>query len=360
MSTVLFTPATLPKNLQPFLLGSPQSKAPLDLKEKIDAVFAKGLQCLNTEDRVMDGIGLLQSRDYVFDAGDWVLKSARTGNLGRTPESLQDLLIHRVTQIEMLRSFVTHNKLEEAFHLPQKYLYWNESQRQFYVVAEKLELSDEIAKPHAEIEQLWRAEGFLLGGQLKKVGEGAQQRTITALQARSLAQMSFLGYSDLTYNNLFFDKEGKIAIIDSEPLKKIFYNNLNASWLKYVADRSGLVAQHGLIGTAKLKTYCPTPELLQEVEKVEKSHVLWYTAETITKLVLVVIVFKVTAGVAIPFGSVAFVAIKVAAKTVLILKGTLLLTNGASVHYFWHLSHKSHPNFAGLNKLSQIESTGRI
>ena len=244
--------------------------------------------------------------------------------------------------------------------MPQKYLYWRETERKFYVVAEKLDLSNEIAKPHAEIEQPWRTCGDKFGGQIKKIGEGVQQRMITLLQARSLAQMSFLGYSDLTYNNLFFDKEGKIAIIDSEPLKKQFYDNINASWMKYLADRSGLVAQHGLTGTAKLKTYCPTPDLLQEVEKVEKSHVLWYIAETITKLVLVVIAFKVTAGLAIPFASVAFVALKVAAKTVLIMTGTLLLANGASVYSFWHLSHKTHPNFAGLHQIYQIEMNGQV
>jgi len=359
MSTILLTPQTLPASFQPFLLGGPQSKAPANLKGEIDTVFSSRLQQLNPDDKVLTANGLM-SRDYVFNAGDWVLKSARTGNLGRTPEGLQDMLIHRVAQIEMLRGFVARHKLEGAFHLPQKYLYWHAIDQQFYVVAEKLALSDDVATPHAEIKQSWEKHGAQFGGQLKKMKDGAHQRKITPLQARSLAQMSFLGYSDLTYNNLFFDKEGKIAIIDSEPIKKQFYDNLNASWMKYVSERSGLVAQHGLIGTAKLKTYCPTPELLKEVEQVEKSHVLWYAAETITKLVLVIIVWKVTTGVVIPFASVAVIALKVAAKTVLFLKGTSLLMNGASVYYCWHLSHKTHPNFAGLMQLSQTEMTGQI
>jgi hypothetical protein len=302
MSTILLTPGTLPKNLQPFLLGAADSTAPGGLKEHIETAFKS-----NSLQHITDRRAL--------NAGNWILKLAKTESCGLSLQERQRLLIDRVTQIEELRSLVKNALLQNAFSLPQKYLYWHTTEKQFYIVAERLKSNGK-----AVVEKT-------LTGETKANGE------ITDVQACFLARMSFLGYPDLVQAS-FFGHDGKIAIIDSESITKQSYNDIKASWVNFL-DAGALLVREGLIGTAELKTYYPAPELLKEIEKVEKKNVLLYTAKTITKIFLAVIAFQVTARFAIPFTSVAIVALKTAAQFVLIIKTLALVMEMIYIHYSW-------------------------
>ncbi len=192
--------SNLSPKFQPFLIGSP--KCPAKIKDEIDTIFQQPLTSLKS--------------NYILDAGKWILKLGRTDGLHTTP----DTHLYRVRKAEKIRTYIQQNNLEAHIAVPTKYLYWNTAQNQFYVVAEKMDLSSEVGMPTSgEVEANFKA-GASFGGQLQALANNAPKRSLTPPQAKALAELSVLGYTDLSYNNLYFTQDGKVAIIDTEPLKR--------------------------------------------------------------------------------------------------------------------------------------------
>ncbi len=55
---------------------------------------------------------------------------------------------------------------------------------------------------------------------MKAFAKNSPQRSLTPIQAKTLANISILGCTDLSYNNLYFTQDGKVALIDTEPHKR--------------------------------------------------------------------------------------------------------------------------------------------
>jgi hypothetical protein len=131
-----------------------------------------------------------------------------------------------------------------------------------------------------------------------------------------LAKLSFLGYTDLTYKNMFFTPEGQVAIIDTEPVKRSI-KKLNAeSPIPWFQDKDTWIMQQAIGGTAKLKSVCSDPLALKAVEKIEAEHFLWNLAKLVCKIAIVVLVLCV-----VPF---LLTQLAIAAVVVTALKVTII------------------------------------
>jgi len=89
------------------------------------------------------------------------------------------------------------------------------------------------------------------GGQAAALYKGARERLLTVKQANGLAKLSFLGYTDQSYNNMFFLKDGRVAILDTEPVKRAYKKlNLKSRFFRLFGTISSILTQQSLIGTA--------------------------------------------------------------------------------------------------------------
>lgn len=312
--------ANLSHKFQPFLVGSPT--CPAKIKDEMDTIFEESLRPLKG--------------NYIFDAGKWILKLERTDGSKTTP----DTHLYRVRKAEKIRTYIQKNNLEAHIAVPKKYLYWNTSQNQFYVVAEKMDLSTEVATPASkDIEENWRGAASY-GGQVHALANKAPRRSLTTIQARTLAELSVLGYTDLSYNNLYFTKDGKVAVVDTEPQKRSLKKIVKSSFFFFLfGDKRSVLAQQSIAGIAKLKLYTDDPTALQAIEKVEKNHALWGMARLITKISLVTlaIYFTPTITALIPIAIVA-TTLKVSFIAFAVLKNIFFALNLLSVYIVWNFS----------------------
>lgn len=320
----------LPSKFQPFLIGSPNCSA--NIKNEIDTIFQQPLEPLKS--------------NYIFDAGKWVLKLGRTDGLNTTP----DTHLYRVRKAEKIRTFIHQNNLDDHIAVSKKLIYLNTSQNQFYVVAEKMDLSSEVATPSSVENETALKSLSSLGGQVQALANNAPKRSLTPIQAKTLAELSVLGSTDLSFNNLYFTRDGKVAIIDTEPQKRSLKKTVMKSlFFVLFGDKGALLSQQSLAGIAKLKIYVDNPIALKAVQRVERNHVLWSISKLITKFAVVTLAIYFSPGIKklVPIAAVA-TTLKVSFIAVAVLKSIFLTTNIVSIYMVWHLS------FQGLQGIGQI------
>ena len=309
----------LPKKFYPYLLGHAECKA--TYKNEIDAVFQKPLRPLVQKPQD----GQYAVRPYIFDAGNWFLKLNRTDQANIRP----DTVLYRVRKAAKIEKFILENHLQNQFALPKKHLYWHLEEKRFYVVSEKLQLSNEVAEPvNAQIEQQFTQAAGQVHGQAEALANGVSKRSITAEQAKNLARMCLeLGYTDLSYNNLYFNQEGKVAIIDTEPVQRTFKKTIFSFFVFRLGlgDRVGFCAEHALGGISRLKLYCSNSLAMKSVEKVEKNHILWNLAKLISKLGVTCLMIYVAPSL---FGRLVVLTV---VRGVLYTKAALLAINSLSL-----------------------------
>lgn len=324
--------ANLPTKFHTRLLGHPN--CPAQFKGFIEAICKHPLQPLK--------------ENYIFDAERWVLKLPRTDPTGLLDPNTH---LYRVRKAQKIHTYITNQGLSNHFIVPEKYLYWKNDQKIFYTVSTKISCDALVAKPESpELEQAFKNAAPLIGGQAKALLEGSVQRELTTIQAKGLAELAFnCGYTDLTYNNLFF-KDGKVVILDTEPVKRTFKKQLKQSIFFYLfGEMDSIKTQQALTGTAKLKLYSNS-DAKKAIEKVEKTHVLWSLAKLITKLAIVcsIIYFTPTGVALLPLTGLISTMVKVIAIGILALKAVIIMLNTLSVVMMHRLSKQ------GLNGVNQI------
>ncbi len=334
----MLTPSisNLPTKLRRFLIGDLTCDCPSKLKDTIDAKFQQ------------ESLTPLKST-YIWDGGEYVIKGQNAD--GRLTTA--DTHLYRVLKAEKIRSYLNKNDLNKYVAVPKKFIYFHEKEKKFYVVAEKMNLSREVAKPAStEIAYNFKQDN-LSGGQAKALHDGAEQRSLTSIQAKTLAELSILGYTALSYNNLYFTQEGKVAIIDTEPKKRRLKKAFNSSYFWFLfGDKGALLSQQSIAGIAKLKLYTDNPFALKAIQKVERTHVLWRMATLIAKIfaVTLVIYFTPTIMALIPIATLA-VTLKVSLIAVAVLKNLFLILNILSVYQIWNYSYEDMPGFIEIYNL---------
>lgn len=331
----------LPAKFHTHLLGHKKCVAPEGTKEAIDQIFDQ-----NAKTNIKQG--------YVFlsNDGDWYIKTVRKGSCLTTP----DTHLYRVRKALKVNAYIERNGLQDSLVVPEKYLYWNDKTKEFVTVAPSLDLSDEVAAPvNKEVESKMKIAGLTEGGQAVVLYLDNPQRKITAKQAKALADLSFLGCTDWSYNNLFFDKQGRIAVIDTEPQKRAMTKYSYQGIMSFLfGNRSAWKLNNALAGTAKLKQVCGG-EALKEIEKVERKQVLWHTAKMVAKIAIVCMaIYAVPAAVALlALTGIAATVIKAAATTLLACKAICLVNGTLGTLIVWKFS-----SVDGIPFIAQMEMAG--
>lgn len=328
----------LPNKFFPFLLGHP-SCASNDIKNEIDQIMQS---CL-----------IVNLKNNVFDCGKWILKYPRTDGLPTNP----DTHLYRVRKAEKIRNYIINNKLEAEFAVPKKFLYQLEN-KDYCVIAEKLELSQDVVSLYSDETRKGITIQLELVGQVSALAKGAKERPLTPTQAKALAELSILGYTDQTFNNFFFTRDGKVAIIDSEPLKRLLKKTIAASKINsFICDKSGMLTCHSVAGIAKLKQVCTDPEARKQVELVEKNHVLWAIAKLTLKVVLgCLVIYSIPRAISsLGLPSKAATLLRVSLRTVSVIKTIFLTLQVLSVSNMWFMSCNGDK---GLIAIQEIEKKG--
>lgn len=228
----------------------------------------------------------------------------------------------------------------------------------YIIVAERLNLSNEVVKPgesmQKELDSLTNPEG-----QVDAYKKGHAQRELSLIQAKALAHLAFLGYTDQTYNNVFFTPKGQVAILDTEPMhrcwkkkEKQFFNIYKIQNIKdfilrllfnnWLGGRLTYNETHEygrkLSAINYLKSYC-TLQVKQEVEKIEKNYYQGILHRSIGRCVT-----GIVASIAIPF---LFASLPYSTFVIIPCLGVSVLKTISSVLQTVRL--------VGLNALSQME-----
>jgi hypothetical protein len=277
-----------------------------------------------------------------------------------------------------IKDYIEKKCAADHFHVPCKYLYCNKQNKEIYIASEKIALSNEVGKPaSAEIKlylseepdffinigRQWRAlrtgrpkSGDDIGKQRHALRSGNPERALTPIQAETLAELAiYVGYTDLSYNNLYFTPDGKVAIINTEPVNRILKKLVKKHEIIYWLGDVGIIeTRQALIGIAKLKQVCSKPEALQKVNKVEQKYVLWFLAKLVGKIALAILViyFIPTAFALLPLRGWALTCLQAILKTIAVLK-TISLT--LCIIYIYKVWQWSHQGVSGMKKIDKME-----
>ncbi len=261
---------------------------------------------------------------------------------------------------QKIRKFITKNNLENHIDVPDQYIYWHSKSEQFYVVAKNMNLSGNVAKPSKNFEKelsLSREEGGREGKQTDAFRSNAPQVSLNVDQARGLAKLACLGYTDLSYDNLFFSQDGKVAIVDTAPVKRRMKKALKNSWIFFLfGSLHSLTTQQSIFGIAKLKLYVDNKDALKAVQKVETTHALWGIARLVaTVAVLALAIYSVPIMTSnLPLALLAK-TINVTFITWAFMKMMSSLLNVASISLIWSYSCQG---TTGVKEIAYCEHTG--
>ncbi len=165
-------------------------------------------------------------------------------------------------------------------------------------MSEKLDLSDDIVKVSAAVKAALSATATvalrsLPGSRLGLLlGQApASVRPLSVEQIKGLAEMVFLGLSDLSYNNLFFTREGKLALIDTDPEARKEKKDLWKTLLfKIVGSKDDYRFNLKMQNLQQLKLLTTNEEAFQAIRDVEKKPMMIQAAKLIAKTVATIFI----------------------------------------------------------------------
>jgi len=268
----------LPDKFNTFYLGHPNC-TDTDLLTEISAAYRAGLT------HVKD--------NAIYKSQGWFFK--RRHRSRATPGNYN---LYRVRKAQKIAHFLAAYQLSNDIVIPKKYIYWDGTR--LHVVAKELPLSNEVAQPTEEFARSMRRRTN--EGQAQAFCNGNPTRELTSRQAWGMANLAFLGYTDLCYNNAHFTTDGKVAIVDTEPLRRNIKKGYKKSlFYSLMTDFQVLSIQQGLSGTARLKLYCANPEAKHQIENVERYYAIIGIIKLIGKTLLISSIIYFTPEIAAAF-----------------------------------------------------------
>ncbi len=211
------------------------------------------------------------------------------------PREIINIYVVRKTQ--KIRDYLQKHHITDIV-VPQKYLYFNTS-NELFVLHEKIQnLSEAVIKPADKYIEFFKSGGkkvtekeantLIYPDQSYRLYKDTAQISLTASQSKHLAELAFLGFSNVDYNNLFFDQNKNLVLISTQPkdraLKKLLQNSFVRRWL--INGKSFIELCSSLIQTSRLKTMLSDTAALQEVKKVENRHLFWYFGKLIAEILV--------------------------------------------------------------------------
>ncbi len=325
---------TLAPKFYTHLLGHSKCIAPDNVKQEIEKIFEN-----------FDQSAPIDNKENIRDCGAWVVKNSRA-QFGVFTTA--DTHLYRVRKALKVKKYISENHYDNEIAVPDKYIYFNPKDEQLYAVCKKLNLSNEIAGIESPAWESYLKEGYSRSGQVQALRDGKPKRNLTFTQAKASAELSFLGYTDFNYTNLYFTQDGKLAILDTEPFNRALKKTLCSGLKGYFFDKVALHAQQAIEGIARLKHYCTDPKAMQVVKQIERNNALWNIAKLVTKITLIALV-----GVSIIalMSKISLIG-AVALITLVSLKEIVLFYQLNNLCLAWYHSSKGN-----LNKLNRLDDT---
>lgn len=359
-----FEPKTAPAKMRPHILGDNECKV---AKEKIEEI-KKAFDAKKDVKNAYVFCGTAGDKCYFFKKRRKFTQAELLANPLAEVLVTPDSPAYRVRKAAKIERWIEKNKYDGAIVVPKKYLFWDETYNEWYSVAEAIDLDDNAIVSIAD------QDGDSVENELISVQQGQSQKffnlnvskkDLTVRQAYGLATLAFeAGYTDMSYNNFFFDKSGRVAIVDTESLDrgvKKFHRGINFSMIisdRLFNDWGSRSVRAGLLATAKLKLFCKNVEAKKAVESVETRYALWALAKTVGKIALAILAIKaitvLSAVAAVP--AVCVVAFKVV-SIVAQLKIVAYLWHAGATGYIFYMNREG---YAGLQKVQALAKKAPI
>lgn len=341
------TPANIKSKFYPSIINRADFEDQA-LKRRVEEAFAAAN---------LNKTPLSPFKPYVYEVAGlegYVIKEDRTDQNGEHVS--KDTNIYRVRKANKIQRIIDEYNLGQFIEVPQKYLYYHDNK--WLVIAKKLNLSNEPPQINRtfweEIIPQMRDDNGVITARKQRMRRGltAEARAITSEQAKAITTIAFeAGLTDLTFENMYFSREGKIAIIDSEPIKRYFIKHVSSGWLAIFSDKGLVKLTQGSLGLAKLRLSIDNQDVVNSINETENYYLTVSAVKSIAKIAFLVIAsFYVTA---IP---IAFVAVVL--KYSIYAKISFIALQYISLIYVTYLARK--PNGEGTMTLLRQELNGLI
>ncbi|MDN3507599.1 MAG: hypothetical protein P0S94_01615 [Simkaniaceae bacterium] len=335
---------TIPAKFHPSVINR-DDFADQELKEKVQAAFA------NRVPRTL----VDNAKDYVFrmpGLEGYIVKSKRTDAVGQV--ETPDTHLYRVRKADKIQKLITKYGLGDHAQVPTKLLYFHNGE--WFIIAQELQLTDEVPKVNVEafsgvVDQLRDLPSF--HGRVTR-GLTEQGKSITPEQARALVIFAYeAGLTDLTNLNLYFTTEGKIGVIDTEPVKRYFVKLAAESWSGKLLNNKGIIkATQACVGLAKLRVNLHDQAAIEQINKTEHYYLTIVAIKVIA--IAAICALAITFSPAIPL-TFAVLSIKIAAYT----KLSMLSLQVMNLAYVYFQAHNT-KNCEGVGKLGMVEQQGQL
>lgn len=234
--------------------------------------------------------------------------------------------IYRLRKALRLQKIIEKYHFESEIKIPTKYLY--RAGNKWYVVVEKLDVNENvnISRECASFSR-------------------QKYRPLTDKQVQALACLCFEGkMNDLGEHNVLILNDGKLAIIDTEPLDRHKIKNLKSFYIPgYTNSRIALIGfERVLVETNGLFRLCNYSQKINLV-KMQKSYALKHIAKLVCKTVLPLVVGL---GALLVKISIASSALTLTASAVLVF----------SVLYAWPLCDHLHQSIKMHSLIQERQS----
>jgi hypothetical protein len=339
----------LPSKFLPYIINRPEWKDPVGeegFKQNVINAFQQGLSG-RTE----------LAKAYVFTLPNlegWIVKGPRM-----CVATTADTHLHRVRKATKIEQLIKKYQLEQLLVVPKKFLYFDSLSQVWYVLSRKLTLSSKV--PSLKDIAYWQTPG--ISADLARLtpddqtkfrkalsGDPQSTRSISVEQARGLTILCYeAGLTDLTYKNLMFDAQEKIAIVDTEPQKRYFKQAPNKNlFFKIFVDHSVVNFTQSIVGSAKLKSCLDLPQAVQIVNRLENYYLSVFLMQSVAKLAL-------SYGIWLAVNRVTFAALRIAIKVCVVIKVVYFVPQNINTLVAFLFNKKG-----GVNSLANAEKNGEL
>lgn len=260
----------LPSKFDSFILNGLDSPTTEEerLKKELDQIYLSN-EC-TTSKKAKKQLKSLKNGSTTYshirtgkkgELNNWILKFRREDEIAKN--STFDAHIYRVRKTEKVRAVIKDYHLS-GIVVPRKYLYQIGFSKEWFVVAQRLELLKNTI-----IDNDYHREENV--------------KTLSPDQARALSILIFkAGLGDLT-NNIGFTKKGEMALFDIEPTQRFVKKEAWKSWMNIFPDAKATFKLTSYFEEAeKLRYLCSDPLAKQAVNRIQRKELFIH----LTKLVI--------------------------------------------------------------------------
>ncbi len=220
----------LSSEFNPYLLSHPKCVVDVEERQVLQNMVQEMGKAIAENPGLVSSVG----KTHIFDCGEYFLKLQRAKN--DPIPTAHDTHMYRIIRANQIRKFVKKEKLDGLVVIPDKFLCWSEHLKNFAVLSKKIIL--------------------------------CPQDSWTVEKIRALALLTLAKFVDIHEGNVKFSEDGRIAIVDTEPLDRLLTETEGHKANEDMGIGHFLYAKHAIDALKRLREI-PFPGIqLEESQKV--------------------------------------------------------------------------------------------